>query len=488
MEALIHIYKELTGEEPVRTERMPGAGSNRAYYRLYNAAGEALVGVVSPDTAENAAFLYLADHFAARHLPVPHILKAAEDGSAYLQEDLGHTSLFDILKKGREAGGKYTVEDIALIEKTIRCLPHFQIKGAEGLDDEQLLTPRHWNVRSIMYDLNYFKYCFARTADVAMDEEALQDDFERMAADLCQGGAQYFLYRDFQARNVMLKDGAPYFIDFQGGRRGPLTYDVASFLWQASAQYPAALRERMISAYLDELGTLVAVDEASFREALQRTVFFRLLQVLGAYGLRGRFERKPHFLQSIPPALREVQRLLDGGVAKDYPELERLLRSLIGQSKELIALTPDVPSTDSPLTVRIMSFSYKKGLPEDPTGNGGGYIFDCRAPHNPGRYERYKTLTGRDEPVIRFLEEDGEITKMLESVYRLADFHVARYMERGFTSLMFCFGCTGGQHRSVYSAEHLAHHIHEKFGVKVMVSHREQHISYVLDKNAEVTQ
>lgn len=480
MQDLLTLYNELRGHAPQKTERLPGAGSNRAYYRLTDTDGSTLIGVVSDDTAENTAFLNLAAHFGKKGLPVPHVYAHSHNARAYLQQDLGSVSLFDVLRRGREAGGQYDAADEEIIERTMRCLPHFQVTGAEDLDDARLLAPRQWNGRSILYDLNYFKYCFLRTSDVAFDEEALQDDFERLARDLCTGSTQFFLYRDFQARNVMLVGGEPFFIDFQGGRRGPLQYDVASFLWQASAQYPAALRERMISAYLDELRTLTAVDETAFRDGLKRAVFFRVLQVLGAYGLRGRFERKAHFLRSIPPALRNMRALMAEGVADNYPELKSTLALLIRKSEEEAA-EAEPETGGGGLTVRVNSFSYKKGIPDDPTGNGGGYVFDCRAPHNPGRYDAYKALTGMDEPVIRFLEEDGEILPFLDSVYRLADFHVARYIERGFTSLMFSFGCTGGQHRSVYSAEHLAKHIHEKYGVRVLVWHREQHVRYTLE-------
>ena len=325
----------------------------------------------------------------------------------------------------------------------------------------------------------------------------LETDFQQLAADLAASGCGQctFLYRDFQARNVMLADGEPYFIDFQGGQCGPLQYDVASFLWQASARYPQRLREVLINAYLDELETLQPVDRAEFRLRLMRFVLFRLLQVLGAYGLRGYFERKKYFIDSIPHALASLRRLLFEGVADSYPYLKDTLQRLT-EMPRFNTPSPDVlrhaaqsradqvaaqPAEQRPLVVRIFSFSYKKDIPADESGNGGGYVFDCRSTHNPGRYEPYKKLTGMDEAVIKFLEDDGEILTFLDSVYHLADAHCRRYIERGFTDLMFSFGCTGGQHRSVYCAEHLATHLHEKFGIEVRLVHREQGVSRVLE-------
>ena len=319
-----------------------------------------------------------------------------------------------------------------------------------------------------------------KATGIDFHEVQLERDFRSMASDLTERKQHFFMYRDFQARNVMVgsspgEQGKVSFIDFQGGRRGPFYYDVASFLWQASARYPDTLRQRLINEYYDALMQYTDVPpRMEFDKRLHLFVLFRVLQVLGAYGFRGYFERKQHFIDSIPPALDNLHKLLGQGVCKDYPYLEQILTLLPHPS------SGPSQSSSSSLVVRIFSFSYKKGIPDDDSGHGGGYVFDCRSTHNPGRYDEYKQLTGLDDPVIRFLEEDGEITTFLESVYRLADHHVQRYIERGFTSLMFSFGCTGGQHRSVYSAQHLAHHIHEKFGIEVRLCHREQGIEQIL--------
>ena len=495
MEKLLQLYKECTRRDAVSCQLITGSGSNRQYFRL-TGNGRSLIGVIGTSREENHAFLYLARHFRQKGLPVPEIVAVSDDEMRYLQEDLGSTSLFDAVKHGREAGGQYDEEECQLLCQAIAKLPAFQILGAEGLDFSQCYPQAEMDETNVMFDLNYFKYCFLKATGIDFHEIRLEQDFQQMARDLTEGNSHTFLYRDFQARNVILDEGKhPWFIDFQGGRRGPIEYDVASFVWQASARYPKELRSRLINVYLDNLRKLTDIDEGQFRRRLRLTVLFRTLQVLGAYGFRGFFERKKHFLDSIPPAIANLRELIQEG-AFPYPELSQVLVSLCekgvnlptSQNTQNTQKTQTSPNTQSQtisrekpmLRVRVFSFSYKKGIPEDESGNGGGYVFDCRSTNNPGRYEPYKKLTGQDEPVIRFLEEDGEILTFLQSVYQLADAHVERYLERGFTNLMFSFGCTGGQHRSVYSADHLAQHLHEKYGIEVIVCHREQGIKYSL--------
>lgn len=489
MQQLQQLYKEWCGDSPSKIERLPKAGSNREYVRFYDKNQQTVIGVIGPNCKENHCFIYLARHFRSKGLPVPEILAVDADESRYLQTDLGNQSLYQALKKGRENQSQYDENEIELIRRTIRLLPHIQIEGAEGLDFDQCLSPAYFNEQAALFDLNYFKYCFLKTTDLAFDEVLLENDMEKMAQDLvaCNEGGTTFLYRDFQARNILLDTtGAPCLIDFQGGLCGPLFYDVASFLWQASARYPQTLREEMIAEYFDELSHLITVDEAVFREHLQLFVLFRILQVLGAYGLRGYFERKKYFIDSIPAAIQNLRRMLLDGVCTPYPYMESVLKRLVDLPQFNEAPLPHGEASTSPydgkgpLVVRITSFSYKKGIPEDPSGNGGGYVFDCRGTHNPGRYEPYKKITGLDAPVIKFLEDNGEILTFLDSVYQLADVHVARYLQRGFTSLMFSFGCTGGQHRSVYCAQHLAEHLNQKFGIEVQLCHREQQIQTVL--------
>ena len=515
MEKLTELYNKWHGSMPESAERLAGAGSNRQYYRFTAEDGTTVIGVVGTSRDENHAFVYLAQHFEQRQLPVPQVLAVSDDGLRYLQTDLGSVSLFDAVRGGREAGGRYNLEEQELLKRTIRQLPNIQIRGARGLDWQNCYPQPEFDEDSVLFDLNYFKYCFLKPSGLDFHELKLEANFRLMAKDLTSEQVDSFLYRDFQARNVMLDaEGNPYFIDFQGGRKGPYYYDLASFLWQASARYSNKLRRELVLEYYEALKLYTEVPSVRhFVTRLSLFVLFRTLQVLGTYGFRGYFERKKHFIESIPPAMDNLRELLK--MSEDvfpYPYMMDMLRRLTelpqyahieqpaasradgyktADRNVYVAHPRDGPATFSkydgkgPLRVRVFSFSYRKGIPEDSSGNGGGYVFDCRSTHNPGRYEPYKKLTGLDEPVIRFLEDDGEILTFLESVYKLADAHVQRYIDRGFTDLMFSFGCTGGQHRSVYSAQHLAEHIHSKFGIEVHVCHREQGIEQTLPSTSK---
>ncbi len=486
MELLRKLYREYSHEEASDIVQIPGGGSNRRYYRITASDGSTLIGAVGDNLEENRAFCYLAHHFQERGLPVPSVLAVSEDGFRYLQTDLGNRSLFQALECGRKSGGKYSLADTELLKRTICLLPDIQISGMVGLDFDQCYPQREMDRTNVMFDLNYFKYCFLKATGVEFNEIKLEECFRQMAEDLSGEKLRGFMYRDFQARNVMLDEqDNPTFIDFQGGRLGPVQYDLVSFLWQASALYPDELRQELIGEYICSLKKYIDIDEAAFRNSIPHWVLFRLLQVLGAYGFRGYFERKKHFLDSIAPALNNLDILLGNPDACPYPYLRQVLTEMIAKSKEKPAdkLTASVSKYDGkgPLVVRVFSFSYKKGIPQDTSGNGGGYVFDCRSTHNPGRYEPYKGINGLDPAVMRFLEDDGEILTFLDSVYKLADAHVERYIKRGFTDLMFCFGCTGGQHRSVYCAQHLAEHLHSKYGIKVIINHREQNINQTLE-------
>ena len=375
--------------------------------------------------------------------------------------------MFDLIKNRR--GQDFDEPTLKLLTRTMQDLARFQFKGAEGMDFGKCYPQPEFNRRSALWDLSYFKYCFLKATGTEFQEDRLEDDFERMADTLAQASPRAFMYRNFQSRNVMISQESPHFIDFQGGRRGPVLYDVASFLWQAKANFPDNLRRKLAEVYRQALQAYCPMDAADFENQLRLFVLFRTLQVLGAYGFRGYFEQKPHFLESIPYAIANLQALLEEPYP-EYPYLCEVLKTMAGQKQFAAACNR------RKLTVRVMSFSYRKGIPEDPSENGGGYVFDCRGVHNPGRYDRYKPLTGRDEPVIRFLEEDGEILRFLEHTDALVDAHVERYLERGFTHLQVCFGCTGGQHRSVYSAQHTAEHLHRKYGTRVELIHREQQI------------
>ena len=474
MKDLYALFEKYTGKAPSNATSLTGSASNRSYFRM--SEGESsLMGVVGTDILENKAFVTLAAHFREKGIPVPRVVCVSDDGMRYLQEDLGNTLLSDMVAAAHKNGGIEEGSDLeTLLCRTTGLLPKIQFEGASGLDFSVCYPQPSFDRRMVMFDLNYFKYCFLKPSGVEFNEVDLQDEFERFADELLKDEGQTFLYRDFNARNVMVKDGEPYFIDFQGGRRGPIYYDVASFIWQARMCYPQWLKTKMLESYLNSLSAYVEVDRDDFMLKLRKFRLFRTLQVLGAYGFRGLIEHKAQFVVSIPQALADLKDLISQ-MHGDYPYMSEVLEEMADIPR--FAQQPE----DGKLEVKVYSFSFKKGIPQDMSGNGGGYVFDCRSIHNPGRYEPYKKLTGRDEPVIRFLEDDGEILGYLEHVYGVIDPHVQTYSRRGFTSLMVSFGCTGGQHRSVYCAEHLAHHLAEKYpDIRVRLVHREQNIEELL--------
>lgn len=502
MERVYQIYQRLTGHNPQCVIPLAGAGSNRRYFRVTDETSS-LIAVIGTNKEENEAFLGLAQIFRQGNLPVPEVLLVSDDRMVYLQEDCGDESLYSLMLQHRQSDGTLDEEALAALRATIKLLPHFQFLPVVNESANNLFKhcypQQEMDRTSVMFDLNYFKYCFLKLKGLEFNEFKLQQDFEHLADDILAEQENTFLYRDFQSRNVMLKEGEPYFIDFQGGRRGTIFYDVASFLWQSSARFSNSERNLLIDEYLEALQLYKTIDKEVFLKRLHLFVLFRILQVLGAYGYRGLWEKKTYFANSIPLAISNLRSELALGVCESYPYLKEVVQELISLNAQEEASREEEAAKKARvaaylqndntylnkqkstlLVVRVFSFSFKKGIPEDETGNGGGYVFDCRSTHNPGRYDEYKPLTGLDQPVIDFLEADGEILAFLDSVYKIVDFHVARFKDRGFANMQISFGCTGGRHRSVYSAQHVAEHICEKFGVEVRVSHREQGITQIL--------
>ncbi|MBR1804560.1 MAG: phosphotransferase [Muribaculaceae bacterium] len=475
MERLTKLYKQYVGSEPTEIKLMDKAGSNRSYYRL--TGEQSIVGVIGESREENEAFIYIAQHFHKQGLSVPVVYGVSDDHMAYIQEDLGKKPENILWNKIRRSSitHAFTSDEKELLRRAMRDLCDIQFRGAEGFDYDHCYPAKCFDERSIKWDLNYFKYCFLKATGVVFNEDKLENDFDRLTQDLLAVPSETFMYRDFQSRNVMLVGDADHpadcrlaFIDFQGGRRGPYYYDVASFVWQSRAKYPEDLKRELIMAYLEQLKHYKPhLDENEFRSNLRLFVLFRTLQVLGAYGFRGYFEKKPDFMKnSIVPAIANLRRLVANTSFDRYPYLSEIINELVNLK--------DFTSEEKKLTVRVMSFAYKKGIPHDSSGNGGGFVFDCRALNNPGKYDKYKAFTGLDDNVIKFLQNESTIDKWLEHVYALVDESVERYVKRNFTDLMVCFGCTGGQHRSVYAAQHMAEHIYKKFNVRVELSHREQ--------------
>ena len=467
-ETLSTLYRELTGHAPADVKALTPAGSNRRYYRLSTEGKEALVGVEGTSAVENKAFIAIARQLRSKGVSVPEVRACSADGLCYLQEDLGDTSLFTLIDPRLPADSEEHQLGEQMLREAMRQLPAIQFGGADGFDFEVCYPLPAMDRRSIMWDLNYFKYCFLKNTVLDFSEPALEDDFERLCDILLSEPYDTFMYRDFQSRNVMVHEGKPWFIDFQGGRRGPVYYDVASFLWQARAQLSDAKKEELIDVYLEALQRWRKTDGSAFRKTLRYFVLFRQLQVLGAYGFRGWMEHKAHFVESIPFAIEALSHELEQGFA-ELPYLDELLRTMTALPRFRRETPPEG------LTVQISSFSFKRGIPEDKSTNGGGFVFDCRAVTNPGRYEEYRAFTGKDACVREFLDSEPDMQAFLTNVYALVDQAVERYLQRGFTHLMVSFGCTGGQHRSVYAAEHLAQHLKEKYEqIHIDLLHREQ--------------
>ena len=458
---LTELYKNIYGVAPDEINPFTPAGSNRRYFRLRGPKD--VVGVVGTSVDENEAFIYLSRHFCKKGLPVPEVKAVSKNRLCYLQEDLGDMSLFE--KR----------DDSSFLRRAVAILPDFQYFGAEGLDFNKCYPVKEFDSLSIMWDLNYFKYCFLNTTGVTYNETRLEKEFKDFAEKLSVGNYATFMYRDFQSRNIMVKSNELYFIDFQGGRRGPAEYDIVSFTTQARAGFSDELRTELIDVYLESVSRYTDVDKSRFYERIREFSLLRFVQVLGAYGFRGRFEHKQHFLASIPQALDNLKSLIRQPF-DEYPYLSYILDDMISKEQESQQIKGQ-PIDIGPLTVTVCSFSYKKGIPVDNSGNGGGFVFDCRGMENPGRYEEYKKLTGLDKPVIDFLECKGEIQPFLNNCFGLIDPSIECYLRRGFTSLVVNFGCTGGQHRSVYSAQKTAWHIKNKYpSANVHLIHREQNI------------
>jgi aminoglycoside/choline kinase family phosphotransferase len=443
------------------------SGSGRKIVRLSSGQARA-IGILYEVREENVAFLEFSRHFYARGLPVPEIYGEDLSHGAYLEQDLGDRTLFEFLSKNR-SGAEIAAPAFEAYQKVVAILPRFQVEAGRDLNYKVCYPRASFDRQSIAWDLNYFKYYFLRLAGIPFNEQALEDDFSRLTKFLLSAARDYFLYRDFQSRNIMLLDGSPYFLDYQGGRKGALQYDIASLLYDAKADLPPDLRQQLLDRYLDSLANFIPLDRAEFMRYYYAYVYARILQALGAYGFRGFYERKTHFLQSVPYALRNIRWLLHNvELPIALPTLTEAFRNMVASEK-----LEGAGSAGGQLTVRVNSFSFHRGLPADETGNGGGFIFDGRGLPNPGREEQFKPLTGKDVPVIEYLEQQESVRQFLASVIALVDSSIASYQSRGFKNLMVSFGCTGGQHRSVYLAEQLAKHLRGSNGVEVVLHHRE---------------
>ena len=471
IEAIESLYKDWSKKSSVRIELLPQAGSDRRYFRIHTGE-EPVIATHGNNVPENEAFIYFSAHFKKRELPVPEIFAVSDDKTIYLQQDLGDISLLNRL----ESEG-FTQSIYDLFHFSLKQLAGLQVKGHDQLDYSRCLTNQEFGKQAILADLLYFKYYFLDALRKPYDKQKLLDDLDALSSYLTHTEYKYFMFRDFQSRNIMIQpDNEVGFIDFQGGMKGAPQYDVASMLWQARANLPDEWKENLLNDYMDAFENLTGrpLDRTIFKSQYNGYVLIRLLQVLGAYGFRGLFERKAQFLTSIPQALTNLKWFIENqSIGIGVPEFLKVLETCI--SDEIIErFTPLRATDDTPLLIRIHSFSYKKGIPPDESKNGGGYVFDCRGILNPGRLEEYKTRTGRDKEVKDFLEQQTRMPEFLNSVFDIVDITVEDFIKRDFEHLSVSFGCTGGQHRSVYAADALARHLRNKFNVKVEVKHVEQ--------------
>jgi aminoglycoside/choline kinase family phosphotransferase len=463
---LKRLFKKCCGEEAISIAGIPGTGSNRQYFRITGTSKSA-VGVYNEDVKENEAFLSFTRTFLSQGIPVPGILAEGTSKRMYLLQDLGEETLYSRLSALREGMKGFPSEAEQLYLRAVKWLPQLQVRAGESIDYTKCYPRDAFDQRSMLWDLNYFKYYFLKLAKIPFDEQALEEDFHGLAEILMQSGARYFMYRDFQSRNIMILNDEPWFIDYQGGRKGALQYDIASLLYDAKADITDEARVRLLNHYLDALSALIPVNRDKFVSEFYNFALIRILQALGAYGFRGYYENKPHFLQSIPFALKNLRVLRESGrLDPGLPALMQVIDSLAENQAFM-------PAGDhrSPLRVTIRSFSYRHGIPVDHSGHGGGFVFDCRALPNPGRYEEYQALTGKDQPVIDYLKREHAVDEFLIHATSLVDQSVRTYMARGFEHLSVSFGCTGGQHRSVYCAEELASHLRAKFNILPDVKH-----------------
>jgi aminoglycoside/choline kinase family phosphotransferase len=467
MDVLKRLFEERFHSAPTRIQPVQGelGGSGRKIIRLSNDQVSA-IGVWYGVREENLAFLEFSKHFRKHGLPVPEIYGQDLREGAYLEEDLGDTTLFDFLSKNRD-GAKIGAQVVDVYRRVVALLPRFQVEAGRDLNYSASYPCASFDRQSIAWDLNYFKYYFLRLAAVPFNEQALEQDFHRLTDFVLQAPQDFFLYRDFQSRNIMLRNGEPYFVDYQGGRKGALQYDIASLLFDAKADLPPEIRLELLDVYLDWLADFVKFDRDEFMRYYYAYVYVRLMQAFGAYGFRGFYERRTHFLQSVPFALKNLRWLLHNVTLPiELPMLMQAFQGMLGSEK--------LNSLESQnLTVRVFSFSFHQSMPQDDTGNGGGFVFDARSLPNPGREERFKLLTGKDAPVIDFLNQQESVHQFLAAVLSLVDASVNSYQQRGFKNLMISFGCTGGQHRSVFLAEQLAKRLRARNGVEVVVRHLE---------------
>ncbi len=473
LDLIKNIFIKWHGSKADFIQKLPQTASYREYYRI-SFKEQTVIGVFNEDLKENEAFISFSNTFDELNLNVPKVLYTDLDNSVYLLNDLGDVNLYSIIHSKKHDYNS-SPELIDLYRKSLVQLQKFQIVADKKIDYNYCYPRAKFDRQSILWDLNYFKYDFLKLGRIGFDEQLLENDIQKFSEFVSSVKADYFLYRDFQSRNIMVMDDEIYFIDYQGGRKGALQYDVASLLYDAKAEIPNPLREELLNYYLDKLESDYGLSRTEFMKSYYAFVLIRIMQAMGAYGFRGLFEKKVHLIKSILPARKNIKYLLENGKLDfDIPHLHEVFKNIITSDEFNIYEDKILPNEK--LSVTITSFSYKREIPIDLADNGGGYVFDCRGLNNPGRLLDFKLLNGRNIEVINFLKANSKVDDYMSNIYPLVDSTIETYLKRGFKNLMINFGCTGGQHRSVYCADEMFKYLKNKYDINVFLSHIEQGI------------
>lgn len=462
-ELLRELFFLTFGCYPTKIEPMQAHGSKRQYFRIYS-EDKTYIGAYNENGKENEAFVNYAFQMREKGIRVPEVYACDTDKNIYIQEDLGSITLFDYV------GSHSLQEALPWYKKILSSLIDIQLMP--NFDYSKSYPRESFDRQSIMWDFNYFKYCFLKVVDIEFDEQDLEEDFNTLADYLLSELQEYFLFRDFQSRNIMLKDNEAYFIDFQGARKGALQYDVVSLLFDGKVNMKWQTKMDLLNYYIQNLSKRIEVKEKQFKDLFFAYAYARIMQAMGAYGYRGLVQNKISFTNSINTAIKNLQLLQENiTLPLSLKELNKVFAQLINSEK-----LKNISKENHFLTLTIKSFSYKKGYPMDVSGNGGGFVFDCRALPNPGRLQQFKKLNGKDKEVIDYLESKEEVRYFMTNVNKLIKQSVDNYLQRGFSNLMVCFGCTGGQHRSVFCAERLAKEFSQNTDLKIIIQHIEQNI------------
>lgn len=458
---IISFIEKCFKHTPISFVKISKNGSNRIYWRFY-INNNSYIATFNPDIKENESFFYIQSFLKNNNINVPEILFVNREKTLYIQQDLGDLTLYDLIKTYKNSDFNYIKN---LYFTIITDLWRIQNLSFKNFNFKKCWPVSKFTKTVLLWDFYYFKYLFLKLFYIPFNELKLEHDFKKFASILNCCHSDFFVYRDFQSRNIMFHNNSLFYIDFQSARKGSLFYDLASLIFDAKADLPDSFKEELIKFYYNENKINIPYDKFIYYFYL--FALFRIIQACGAYGYRGKYEKKQHFIESIPYALNNIEKIINKININFLPELNRIFRFLIDNKNIFL----EEKKKSQSLKLTITSFSYKEGIPEDKSGNGGGFVFDCRGLPNPAKIDYLKKYTGLDNPVISYMEQYPEVKEFLDNVINVVSISIENYIERNFTNLMINFGCTGGQHRSVYCAEKFAKLIKEKYNVAIEIIH-----------------